>query len=315
MFLLYWLEQIRNPVLDAFFSAITYLGDETLFMVMCVVIFWCVNKYEGIFLLSTGITGTVINQFLKITFRIPRPWVRDTSFTIVESAREAAQGYSFPSGHTQTSVGLFGGLARWNKNKVLRIIAISLCVLIPLSRLYLGVHTLLDVGVSVLIALVLVFVGYPLFRKAIDSPKIMYIILGSFTLLSLIYLCFVSFYPFPEEVYSPDVIHNLHSAQKNGYSLSGCLVALLIVYEVDRRWLKFETGGTVPVQIIKIVGGLVLLLAVKELLRFPLNAILPADSIARFIRYFLVVIFAGILWPMTFRFWNKLCKKSKGDAK
>jgi undecaprenyl-diphosphatase len=125
-----------------------------------------------------------------MVFRIPRPWVLDPNFTIVESAREAATGYSFPSGHTQSSVGLFGGLARANKNRVIRTIGIALCILVPLSRMYLGVHTPADVGVSMLIATVLLFVGYPLFEKAKNSPKLMYTIFGVLALVCLSALCF-----------------------------------------------------------------------------------------------------------------------------
>jgi undecaprenyl-diphosphatase len=165
---LYFLESIRNGFLDAFFSVITLCGEETVFMAVGMIIFWCVCKYQGYYLLCVGFLGTLLNQFLKMLFRIPRPWIKDPSFTIVESARDAASGYSFPSGHTQTSVGLFGGLARWNKNLAIRIIGISLCVLVPLSRMYLGVHTPADVGVSICIAALLIFLVYPLFKKATD---------------------------------------------------------------------------------------------------------------------------------------------------
>ena len=39
MSFLYFLESIRNPVLDAFFSAITHLGSETLFMAIAIAVF------------------------------------------------------------------------------------------------------------------------------------------------------------------------------------------------------------------------------------------------------------------------------------
>ena len=188
MSFLYFLEGLRNPVLDAFFSFITLFGEETIFMVIGMVFFWCIDKYQGYYLLSTGFVGTMINQFLKMCFRIPRPWVKDPNFTIVESAREAATGYSFPSGHTQTSVGLMGGIARWNKNKVLRIIGLALCVLVPLSRMYLGVHTPADVGVSIVIAAILIFALYPVFKRAEKSPKVMYAFLFSMTAIMLLYV-------------------------------------------------------------------------------------------------------------------------------
>ena len=192
MSFLYFLESIRNPVLDFFFSLITYCGDEIIFMAVGMIVFWCFSKNEGYYLLCVGFLGTVINQFLKMVFRVPRPWVKDPSFTIVESAKEAASGYSFPSGHTQSSVGLFGGVARWNKNKILRIAMIAMCVIVPLSRMYLGVHTPADVLVSVCVALILIFVGYPVFNWAIKSPQRMYCVFGFLALVMASYLCFIN---------------------------------------------------------------------------------------------------------------------------
>ena len=302
MSFLYFLEEIRNPVLDFLFSIVTLFGEETVFMAVGMIVFWCVNKQKGYYLLSVGFVGTVINQFLKILFRIPRPWVKDPNFTIVESAREAASGYSFPSGHTQTSVGLFGGLALKFKSRAIRIASIALCVLVPLSRMYLGVHTPADVGVSIVIALVLIFVLAPIFEKAERSPKVMYALLFSLTGIMLAYLLFISFWQFPEEVFHVDNVHNYISAVKNAYTLTGCMLGFLVVYTVDLKWLKFETKAVWWVQLIKIAGGLALVLAVKELLRAPLEAILPANTWARMLRYFLMVVTAGTLWPMTFKY-------------
>lgn len=311
MWFLYLLEEIRNPVLDFLFSIITLFGEETIFMAIGMAVFWCFNKYQGYYLLCTGFIGTVINQFLKMVFRIPRPWIKDPNFTIVESAREAATGYSFPSGHTQTSVGLFGGIALWNKDKLIRVLSIVLCVLVPLSRMYLGVHTPQDILVSVCVALVLIFVARPLFARAEKSPKVMYGILFSLLAIITAYLCFITLYQFPEIVYSAENVHNLVSAQKNAFTLMGCALGLLAIYTIDIKWLKFETQAVWWAQIIKIVGGLALVVAAKELLRFPLDAILPADSWARLIRYFIMVIVGGALWPMTFKFFSKLGRKKE----
>ncbi len=311
MSFLYFLESLRNPVFDLFFSFITLFGEETIFMAIGLIFFWCVSKTQGYFLLCTGFIGTMINQFLKMLFRVPRPWVKNPEFTIVESAREAATGYSFPSGHTQTSVGLFGGIARANRIKWLRITSIVLCVLVPLSRMYLGVHTPHDVVVSVGVALLLVFVGYPLFLKAAESPKVMYIILGVLTAVAVAYLCFISFYQFPEEVYAVENVHNYISALKNGYTLLGCMLGFIVVYTADIKWVKFETKAVWWVQIIKIVGGLLAVLAVKELAKLPLNAILPENTWARLVRYFLVAVVGGVLWPMTFKPLNRLASKEK----
>ena len=87
---LYMLESIRVPILNEFMLLITNLGDEITFLVIALVLFWCVDKRSGYFLLSVGFIGTLANQFMKLLFRIPRPWVIDENFTILEEAREAA---------------------------------------------------------------------------------------------------------------------------------------------------------------------------------------------------------------------------------
>ena len=85
---LYLLEDIRMPVLNEIMLAITTLGEETAFLVIALVLFWCVDKYLGYYVLSVGFVGTICNQFLKLLFRIPRPWVLDENFTILEEARD-----------------------------------------------------------------------------------------------------------------------------------------------------------------------------------------------------------------------------------
>lgn len=308
---LYFLESLRNPVLDFIFSLITLCGEETVFMAVGMIVFWCIHKYKGYYLLCVGFMGTVINQFLKIVCRVPRPWVKDPDFTIVESAREAATGYSFPSGHTQTSVGLFGGVARATKIRALRIGMIVLAALVALSRMYLGVHTPADVLVSVGVATLLIFVAYPLFRKAEEFPRVMYGILGFFTALLVAYVLFVMLYQFPEEVYHVDAIENLSSARKNGFTLLGCAVGLFVTYTVDLKWTHFDTKAVWWAQILKVVGGLALVVAVKSLMKSPLEALLVNEFAARSVRYFLMVVVGGALWPMTFPFFAKLGKNSR----
>lgn len=299
------LEGIRNPFFDALFSIITHLGEETFFIVFGIIFFWCINKREGYYLLSVGFIGTILNQFLKLFFRIPRPWVKDESFTIVESARAEATGYSFPSGHTQSSVGIFGSLARWNKKGWVRGICIALCVLVPFSRLYLGVHTPLDVGVSMAIAVILIFVLYPLVKRSAKKPNIMRVLLFIMVMMSVGLLLFVLLYKFPSDVDSA----NLQNGTKNAYKMLGCTLGIFIAHEIDVRYLRFETKANIIAQIIKVIIGLAFLLCIKEGLRTPLNLIFDGSFIADGVRYFLIVIFAGCIWPMTFRFFGRLFNK------
>ena len=304
MNVLYFFESIRAPWLDFIVSIITHLGEELVFMAIALVVFWCVDKFEGYYILSVGFIGTVINQFLKITFRIPRPWVIDKNFSIVESARAEATGYSFPSGHTQSSIGTFGALARWNKDKLLRIIGVVLCVLVPFSRMYLGVHTPKDVIVSVIIALVLIFAVKPIIEKSRTNAKVMWWFLGVIATLTLIGTMYVLLYNFPADV---DTV-NLLSAQKNFCKLLGCIIGMMLVYFVDSKYINFETKATLLGQIVKLLLGLLIIVGLKEGLK-PVLKLAFGDSIFNnAIRYFLLVSFAGCIWPLTFKKLSKLGK-------
>ncbi|MBO7215097.1 MAG: phosphatase PAP2 family protein [Clostridia bacterium] len=306
---LYFLEKLRNPVCDAFFSLITQLGEETAFMAIAIIVFWCFDKYQGYFLLITGFVGTIFNQFLKMLFRVPRPWVKNPNFTVVKGSVEGAGGFSFPSGHTQTSVTLYGGIARANGCKWLRITMIALCVLIPFSRLYLGVHTPLDVGVSVFISIALVFGGYPLFKRAETNKKLMCLIVLSTLVLVVFYTLFVCLYNFPKEVYSEVNYHNLESAKNNAFTLIGCSVGLIVVYFVDSKFIKFEVDAVWWAQILKVVIGLGLVIALKILLKSPLDNLFNGNLIARSVRYFLMVVTAGAIWPLSFKWFSHFGKK------
>jgi len=299
---LYLLEKIRIPVLNEFMLAITTLGEETAFLVIALVLFWCVDKYLGYYTLSVGFIGTIANQFLKLWFRIPRPWVLDENFTILEQAREAASGYSFPSGHTQSAVGTFGSIAYTTKNTIIRIVAIAIALLVAFSRMYIGVHTPLDVIVSVIVAIILIILLKPV--VLIRNRNRMSILLGVMLLLAVGFLCFVNFYPFPADL-DP---HNYESGLKNAYTLLGALLGLLIVYIVDEKWLNFSTAAVWWAQIVKVVIGLCLVLLVKTGTKGLLNYLL-GESVGRAARYCLIVLVAGILWPMTFRWFSKLGNK------
>ncbi|MBQ4101832.1 MAG: phosphatase PAP2 family protein [Oscillospiraceae bacterium] len=299
------LESVRTPFLDRFFSLVTMLGEETVFIVVGLVFFWCINKKHGYYILSVGFLGTVLNQFLKLLFRVPRPWVRDEKFTIVESAREEATGYSFPSGHTQSAVGNFGAIGRINKHLAVRILCALACLLVPLSRMYLGVHTPADVIVSFVIALVLVFGLYPLVGKALESKRGMRIFFASLTAVGGLFLAFVLLYPFPTDT---DPV-NLESGVKNAYKILACVLGLWLAYEVDEKWTRFETDAVWWAQVLKLLLGLLPILAIKSGLKAPLYALFGGNFLADGVRYFLLVVFAGCVWPLTFSFFARLGKK------
>lgn len=298
-----FLQSIRNPVLDFIFATITHLGEETLFLVIAILFFWCINKREGYFILITGLLGTVVNQIAKLFFRIPRPWVLDPDFNIVESARAEATGYSFPSGHTQNIAGTFGSIAAYNRKRWLSITCTVVIILVAISRMYLGVHTPLDVIVSLLVALALVLGLRPLFATEESFKKSMPYVVITSTVLSAIFLIYV-FSISADVTLDP---HNFESGLKNACTLIGCTAGLVLVYFIDSKFIHFRIDARWYAQIIKLVLGLGGILAIKAGLSAPLTALFGGNAyVARVVRYFLIVAFAGAVWPLTFKWFSSL---------
>lgn len=303
MKVLYFLESIRMPGLNEFMLGITRLGEETAFLVAALIVFWCVDKRKGYYVMAVGFAGTMASQFLKLLCRVPRPWALDPFFTILEQAREAADGYSFPSGHSQSAVGTFGAIAATSKNKWVKGVCIALCVLVPLSRMYLGVHTPADVLVGAGMALALVWL---LRRWIMEGDRGMLVLIPLLTAMAVGLLLYTTCWPFPADVDQ----ENLASGVKNAYTLLGCMLGIAVVYPVEKKYVRFSTEARWWAQILKVILGLAVVLLVKEGLRAPLDGIFGGHMAARMIRYFLVVLAAGILWPMSFGWFSRMGRKS-----
>ncbi|MDO4399873.1 MAG: phosphatase PAP2 family protein [Coriobacteriia bacterium] len=293
---LYALEGIRTQPVTDLMSVLTYLGTQYVFMIIAVIMLWCIDKRKAYFIFAVSLLGTVANQWLKLVFRIPRPWVLDPDFTIVESAREAAGGYSFPSGHTQFAVGAFGAIAVATKKRWVCVICIAIILIVPFSRMYLGVHTPLDVGVAFTCALALVALLWPCFKNEDRFHASFPFLLGGMLVAAIAFAVWVNTTPFPADIDA----ENLAEGLKNAWLLLGCTVGLIISYLFDRKYLHYEVKAPLPGQILKVVLGLVLMLGIIARLKPVLAALFGAAAWTSAIRYGLTVIFAGCIWPLTF---------------
>ena len=301
MELLYLLERIRHPVLDKLMLFFTQFGEMFIFLIITMVFFWCIDKRKGYYFAIVGLGGTVINQFMKLWFRIPRPWMLDENFTIVEAAREGASGYSFPSGHSQSAVSTYAAIALLTKRRWLKITAVIIAVIVPFTRLYLGVHTPADVLVGSAIALLLVFALKPI----LFGPEgITMWSLAAILLISAGYLCYTQFYKFPQDIDQSC----LNSGSENALSMFGAVLGLFTAYIVDKKWINFSTKAVWWVQVFKVILGLLLMLAVKEILKTPFHDLF-GEELGSILRYFFLTLTAGALWPMSFSWFGRLGMK------
>ena len=304
MQLLYAIQSIRTPLLDGIFGVITRLGEETILLVIGMLIIWCLNKKWGFRFLAAGLVGTALNQLLKAIFLIPRPWVLDPEFEIVESAREAATGYSFPSGHTQSAGTIFGMIAMWLKKRAVTVACVIVILLVGFSRMYLGVHTPYDVGVSLLTSALTVFGVTALCERA-KTGKQKTALLGGMVAFAVVLVLYVTFAPKRAANVAEFDAHGV----ENAWKLLGSMIGLAVAWMMDERYTNFDTKAVWWAQVIKLALGFALVMLIKEAGKPVLRALLDGHQAAEAIRYFLMVMVGVGFWPMTFKWFGKLGKK------
>ncbi|MBR5516317.1 MAG: phosphatase PAP2 family protein [Clostridia bacterium] len=294
MELLYWFESIRNPVFNAFFSAITWFGHELIPIGLICVMYWCINKKLAYRIGFSFFFSGISTQALKITFRIPRPWVIDKNFSIVGDAKEAATSYSFPSGHTQSATSTYSSLALCTKKLWLRIILALTFVLVGISRMYLGVHTLNDVIVAMVLSLTVTLIVFKVSEKYENSSKFDIIISALIMLISAVVIIYSAV------LYNKGTISHdsLEDCVKSG--ASG--VAFGIGYMIEKRFIDFDVRAkNIGLQILKVAAGLGIALGLKSGLKYIVGESVVGDGI----RYFILVFVIIVLYPLVIKAFSK----------
>jgi len=304
------LEAIRTPLFDAVFQFFTFFGEETIFMIVAMGFFWCIDKKTGYLLLYVSFLGNIINTFLKLIFLVPRPWALDKDFTIVESARAEATGYSFPSGHTQNSAGMFFGLTWARKELWIRIVCVALALLVAFSRMYLGVHTPADVLVSLGVALLLVAVAYPLLNRAWDNAKWFVPLVSVLLAVGVALILYIELVPMPANAIAQFSLE----CNETGYKMVGGAFGFALVFWLERKYINFSVKAVWWAQLLKLALGLGIVIVVRMALKAPLLALCGGHNAGNAIRYFLMVLVGGALWPLTFKFFGKLGQKKEQAA-
>lgn len=282
------LAQYRTPLGDAFFQAITLLAQETFVVVVICWLFWCSNKKLAYCLGFTYFSSGLLVQGLKITFRVPRPWLLDPNFQPVASAVPGATGYSFPSGHTQSITALLGTLGFYTKKKPLRFLCFLFVFLVGFSRMYLGCHTPQDVLVSFGVSIVCVFLCYHfLYKKEYfkNSESLVSVFMGIVCVVLLGYTLFL---------YKSGAIE-FHYAQ-DCIKACGAGAAFSLGYYLTETYIPFTPPDSFQGQALRFVIGI----AVTLLLQAGLKPIIGQSLAASFIRYFLVVFWIITVYPYVF---------------
>ncbi len=289
--ILAWIAEHRTDYLTGLMSAVTFAGSEIFLIGIVCILYWCQNRKTGDRMLLTLYSGIVVNQYLKVIFCIPRPWVRSERVKVVPSAIEDATGYSFPSGHTANAVSTFGGISRIEKVKKYGWIFWVIAVLVGFSRMYLGVHTPQDVLVSLILGVILVLLMEKLNDVLQKKPSLDIVISAAGIVLGVGLCLFAYFRPYPDE--------NGLKISFDTFKLAGASVGIMIGWVLERRTVKFVIPKEFWKKALRFLGGLLIVLLIMKGLKPVLNSLF-GEMAGSFIRYFLVGITATYVWPIVF---------------
>ena len=142
--ILHWIQNnISCPFLDAVVPKLTMLGNAGIIWIFAGVLLLCTKKYrrQGALVLMGLLVGLLVgNVALKHLVARSRPCWLDPSVQLLIAT---PTDYSFPSGHTLSSV--IGATILTKTDRRFGYAAIPLAALIAFSRLYLYVHFPSDV--------------------------------------------------------------------------------------------------------------------------------------------------------------------------
>ena len=266
-----WVQSFSNPFLDGFFQFITTLGEDMFFILVIALVFWCMDKDFGYKMGFAYLTSGIVNTVIKEICRIPRP----IGYPGIRSLRlETAGGYSFPSGHTQQTAVFWYSLMLEYRKRWTYIAGGILIALVGLSRVYLGVHTPLDVIGGILIALAWIFVSNGLFDWSKREGKP--VLLMVFVAPMLIGLFF-----FPTATY---------------YKAAGTTVGFWLGYLIESKYIHYRVQAAFPRQVLKMAVGLAGLLTIQILGKMLLPEVLFSDLI----RYAMIGLWMTVGAPLLF---------------
>jgi membrane-associated phospholipid phosphatase len=145
-----WAASMRSDASTTFFLTFTRIGSPIGLAVLAtgIAALLYVRRHRGLalYLMVSACMGALLNLTLKEIFRRARP-------DLAEALRQA-HGYSFPSGHAMGSMIVFGAMAyvvsrlggRWRLRAATIAFLIASILSVGLSRVYLGVHWISDIG-------------------------------------------------------------------------------------------------------------------------------------------------------------------------
>ncbi len=302
MEILYTLARLRVPFFDYLMNGISVLGSLGAAVPAVFITYWCLDKKKGYFIIGNTVFGAGINAVLKTWFHVPRPFVQDPDFSPVEMARGGAGGYSFPSGHSQNAVSVYGAIATLVKKNSLRVACIVMIILVAFSRLYLGVHFPTDVLGGLSVGTLVLLFCYIVMKKSETHPNLTAVAYGSAGVVLLAAAIVIENSSLVKTL-DPENMKNAVSGLSFG---CGAMLGVGVFEPIERKFICFKERAVWWAQILKLLLGSVILVGILFGLRMLIRPMFNGNIFGDIIIYFILSGFVIVLWPMTFRWFSRL---------
>ena len=298
--LLIW-QAFRNGAggcLTDFMTKMSYIGEMKPMLIFTALIYWCASKEFGTYLLMGWSGNRVVNGLLKVTVCAYRPWIRDARIVPDADALRDATGYSFPSGHSMNGASLFGGCAiRRELPRVLRIMTGLICVLIALSRNFLGVHTPQDILVGMGTGVLVMWLTWKLLLWIGTHPEkdIRVACIGIAVSLAVAVFAAVKSYPEDYDAAGKLLVDGMKMANDTFKGVGWC-AGFMLGWVLERRMVRFSTDIPMLARFTRLTTGLMSYYVLSLILLPLLKSAIPGPA-GTAVTCFLQMFYVAFLFP------------------
>ena len=293
--LMEWIQSILGTTGSRIVSTFSVFGEEFFLIVVLAFAYWCYDKKFGEHIGSIIVLGVIINPLIKNIFWRRRPYFDHETVQCYRPLDKehdlydiAAQGLSFPSGHSTNVAIAFGTIACKVRKRWVSVVCGIIIFLVGFSRVAVGVHYPTDVLCGWISGFFCIWL-ITFIKNRIPEEKtwLLYLIIFLISCLGLFY-CKTTDY----------------------FTCLGLVGGIYGAFEFEKRFVHFKNTKNPLICILRIFCGIVIYLILNAVLKLPfdkdfLESATLLSGIVRSMRYLIVSFVTVGVYPLSFRFIDK----------